>query len=430
MASKGMAWLKDCEMWLEAKPLCSQDSTRWHDLRSQGITASEIATLFGLNPFEQPLELFKRKRAAVAPAWNEKKPEPPNEADDPLHLKLGRMLEPLVMDEYEKRNGPLIHRGGYLFRHKAYKFLLATPDAIAGFKVLLECKTAARWTEQKWGDETTDQIPPAYMCQVQHQMGVMGADKCWVAVFFRHSDEFRFYEIQRSQKLIDRLFAAAHMFWQQVLANTPPDIDWMHGSTPQVVRELSAPVKKELVALGPGWEQEWDEYQALGKVESAVKKRREFLKLRVQHAIGEAAGGLLSDGRKVWKKEVERSGFTVAPTKYISLWQSDDATDFPLIGEVPYVAIDQAKQPARLGFTEPDQVRVVQEPVRDGAAEAPDGGAVHADRPDVPHQDTQAGGMHAAVGDAMPAEPVADGAGAGWPECSPDPVRESEGGDH
>ena len=67
MASKGMAWLKDCEMWLEAKPLCSQDSTRWHDLRSQGITASEIATVVGLNPFEQPLELFKRKRAAVVP---------------------------------------------------------------------------------------------------------------------------------------------------------------------------------------------------------------------------------------------------------------------------------------------------------------------------------------------------------------------------
>lgn len=412
MASKGMAWLKDCEMWLEAKPLCSQDSTRWHDLRAQGITASEIATVVGLNPFEQPLELFKRKRAAVAPAWNEKRPEPSNEADDPLHLKLGRMLEPLVMDEYEKRYGPMIRRGGYLFRHKVYRFLLATPDAIAGFKTLLECKTCARWAEEKWGDETTDQIPPAYMCQVQHQMGVMGADKCWVAVFFRHSDEFQFYEIHRSQKLIDRLFAAAHMFWQQVLANTPPDIDWMHGSTPQVVRELTEAAKPELTNLGPGWEAEWDEYQVLGKAETAIKKRREFLKLRVLHAIGEHGGGVLSDGRKLLKKEVHRAGFTVAPSKYPILRQSDAAIEYPVIGETRYVAIDAKKQPARIGLAEPDHVGEVQEPVRNGATEAHDRGPVHADHADVPHQDAEAGGMHPTVSDAVPVELVPDGAGA------------------
>lgn len=417
-------WLRKCEHWLHAKPLCKQGAMRWYELRATGVTASEIATVVGLNPFEQPMELFrkKRERYLVVTDKTRKRKDIVVEEDEPLHLRLGRALESLVVDEFEKRYGQVIHRGGYLFRHKTLKHLLATPDAIVGPGTLLECKTCARWAEQKWGDEGTDHIPPAYMCQVQYQMGVMGADSCWVAVFFRHSDEFQFYKIDRNQVLIARLFAAANQFWEQVRSGNAPAIDWTHRTTPEVVKDLSVKTTQGMTVLARGWDREWDEYQALGELESALKKRREFLRLRVMHAIGEHGGGVLPDGRTLVKKVVERAGYEVAASSYVTLKEAKTAIECPVIGEVPYVAIDDKKQPARIGFTEPDRVGQLSEAVRDGASEAPDSGAVHANRPDVPDQNAEAGGMHTSLGDAVPVEPVADGTGAGRAECSPDPV--------
>jgi putative phage-type endonuclease len=387
-------WHREVTRWSDATPICAPGGKRWMEARERGITASEIAIAAGLSEWEQPLSLWTRKREAYLRNKNRSAfdtvtvvPE-----DVPLHIELGNILEPLIKAEFEKRYGKLLVKKPWLFRMKGRSHCLCTPDAVVTDFVLLECKTVAKWTANQWGEDGTEKIPLPYMCQVQYQMAVMGAKECWVVAFMRHSDEFRFYSIPRSQPIIDRLIALADEFWHKVTHGLAPEIDWTHHTTANLISSFNSNlIVKKAMSLAPGWDDEWNEYLKLGEVERLIKKRREFLKARVTHAIGDAEAGVLPDGRIVKRNKIVKDAYQVKASSYVTLTTSKpDSVPVNVEGTVPYVAVIETKQPARIelgeadakriGFdggqerpAEPGEVGSVQEPVRDGAAEAPVG---------------------------------------------------------
>lgn len=384
--------------------------------RERGITASEIAVAAGLSEWEQPLSLWTRKREAYLRNKNRSAfdtvavvPE-----DVPLHIELGNVLEPLIKTEFERRYGKLLVRKPWLFRMKGRSHCLCTPDAVAADYVLLECKTVAKWTANQWGEDGSDKIPLQYMCQVQYQMGVMNAKECWVAAFMRHTDEFRFYSIPRSQPIIDRLIALADEFWHKVTHGITPEIDWTHRTTTDLVTSFNREIiESKAVSLAPGWDAEWDEYIRLGEMKRLIEKRRDFLKARMTHAIGDAQAAVLPDGRIVKRTLVTKEGHEVKPTSYITLTtKQPNSVPVNIEGTVPYVAVIETKQPARIELGEADFQRLGEEAVRGGTAEDGASGDVCSGGHDVHQQDAQAAQLHASLSHVEPADAGAVGPAA------------------
>lgn len=328
--------------------ICKPHTRQWHKERNNGIGASEIAAAVGLSQYEQPLSVWLRKSAA------REKGAKPITREETIQMRIGSALEDVIKDEFEREHGPLLNRNPMMYRAWEGSYLFATPDGIVDSQTLLECKTCGQYGEDKWGESGSDVIPAEYYAQVQFQMGVMECWSCWVAVLFKRTDEVRFYKIQRNQELINRLFFAAKLFWEMVETGKEPPVDWAHRSTPELVKALTTTVEPTRCQLSQGWADEWAEYEKLGEYESKIKERREWLKSRVTYAIGDFGGGVLPDGRMIERRMVERKGYTVKPSSYPQLYVKKQADGQPIVAEITYVAVDEAKQPTRIGFAGDD----------------------------------------------------------------------------
>ncbi len=143
------------------------DRNEWLEYRKSGIGSSEVATILGLNPFETPYQLWRRKVGLDAPK------------DETFAMKAGHYLEDAVSHFWQDETGrEVIKRsaGDWLIRSNEKPFLQVSPDRtywLSGEKRseenkgILECKTTQRQVD-------ADNIPKHWFCQVQYQLGVAG----------------------------------------------------------------------------------------------------------------------------------------------------------------------------------------------------------------------------------------------------------------
>ena len=137
----------------------------WLEHRKNGIGSSEVATIVGLNPWETPYQLWRRK-LGLDPAKNET-----------FAMKAGHYLEDAVAMFWRDETGrEIIKRsaGDWIIADKQRPYLQVSPDRtywLTGMaknntnKGILECKT----TQKKIDG---DNLPKHWFCQVQYQLGV------------------------------------------------------------------------------------------------------------------------------------------------------------------------------------------------------------------------------------------------------------------
>ena len=140
----------------------------WLEYRKTGIGSSEVATIVGLNPFETPLQLWRRKKGIDAPK------------EENFAMKAGHYLEDAVSKFWQDETGlQVIKRSAidWIIRDNERPYLQVSPDRTYWLsesrrpsdKGILEIKTT-----QKAIDETD--LPKHWMCQVQYQLGVAGCE--------------------------------------------------------------------------------------------------------------------------------------------------------------------------------------------------------------------------------------------------------------
>jgi putative phage-type endonuclease len=194
-----------------------KDSARdaWLRERLTGIGSSDAAAVAGQSPWRTPVDVWLEKTQRIAA----------REDEDTGPTYWGKRLEALVIEEYRNKTGAAIGHQQHLVRHKQYPFMIATLDAIAihpsGGPRPLEAKTT-RWARE-WGEPETDEVPPYYVFQVQHQLAVTGYAVADIAVLIGGSD-FRIYQVQRDEGIIDALIKVETEFWQSVIDRVPPPI--------------------------------------------------------------------------------------------------------------------------------------------------------------------------------------------------------------
>lgn len=212
----------------EARP----DNPRWHELRRAGVTASEVAVVMGLSPYDSPFNLYWSKTNDWRWGGNE-------------YTGVGSHLEDAIADWWLIEHGaPMdlttMHAG--LYAHPDRPWQLATPDRIVidvwGTDVaLLECKWVAQsW--DGWGEEGTDDIPVYYRCQGLWQADTLGVDEVHFAVL--GPTGFRAYLVRRDERGEADLVlmrAAALDFVRRIRESDPPPLD-SHSATVGALKRL------------------------------------------------------------------------------------------------------------------------------------------------------------------------------------------------
>ena len=180
----------------------------WLAERRTGVGGSDAAPVLGMSKWSTPLAVYEDKRG-LAP-----------ELEDNEAMLWGRVLEPVVRDQYAQRTGRVVTVPTKMVRHPKFPWMLANLDGRTNDGRVYEGKTAR--SGQEWGEPGTDQVPVAYLFQVQHYMAVTALPVADIAVLIGGSD-FRIYEIRADIELQEMIIDGEAQFWSHVEQGIPPD---------------------------------------------------------------------------------------------------------------------------------------------------------------------------------------------------------------
>lgn len=309
-----------------------KDEAGWLEARRATVGSSDAAALLGLSPFSNALLL-----------WGEKTGRRPAQAST-LRLRVGKALEPFIIDEASRRLDERILSVG---RTLAYcpdnKNMSATIDAVTGAGdcnasaalVLLKAGSALAIRELKtvsnyakgWDIATDDPHapapePPLYvLVQAQHQYACYPAAtglKIVALIGLGENDDNGLvtYEVPRHDGIIASLKNASDEFMECVRTGTPP------STFPGGNQELAAKTLFWLypksdpsmtVKLPAEFNQTLDNLLELKAAVKACEEEVTANENRFKVLMGEAETAETDDGRRITWKTQARAGYTVQP---------------------------------------------------------------------------------------------------------------------
>lgn len=188
----------------------------WLILRQRGIGSSEVATIIGLNPWETPYQLWRRKKGLDEPK------------EENFAMKAGHYLEDAVSKCWEDETGrTIIKRSAtdWIVKNNEKPFLQASPDRTywsgdirnAQNKGILECKTTQREIE-------VNNIPKYWFVQLQYLLGTAGIEHGSLA-WLSSGRHFGYKDIDLVPDFYAWLVEEVERFWRDnIEAGIEPDI--------------------------------------------------------------------------------------------------------------------------------------------------------------------------------------------------------------
>jgi putative phage-type endonuclease len=257
--------------------------TDWLAERRRRVQSTDAPALCRLAPETwhvcTPLHVYHDKLGTL-PAQAETAP-----------LKSGRLLEGVVAAMYEEETGRALNDPqGKIMVDPARDWMGATVDRFAADNSrIVELKTTRFMErgEDGWGEPGTDQVPPHYLVQVQHQMAVTGHRLADVAVLVG-GQELRVYTVERSAEFVERLVWIEAEFWKLVVRREEPPPDWEHPATPALIDQIRRPVPGKVIDLEPAQAVVACRYRDLGREISQLEKQREEYRGVLLKLIGDA----------------------------------------------------------------------------------------------------------------------------------------------
>ena len=260
-------------------------------LHREGISATMIAGVCGLSPWESPYSIYQRIVGAV-PA-NEETPR----------MRWGKLLEPIVVNLMKDQWPELKIRANAADRPVRRSDLgfpmIAIPDGWAyddDGREPVEAKTASFWSSEDWSRE----LPLHYFAQVQWQIAVAGAKRAYCGAL-PDGEDLRPRIIERDEKVIAAMIERGRAFWcDHVVPRIPPPIDG-HRATSDALSAMW-PQTRVVSILLPDEAMDWvRDYQAAKDDEDAAKVRKDEAANHLRELLGDAESGVVGDRKVVWK---------------------------------------------------------------------------------------------------------------------------------
>jgi putative phage-type endonuclease len=267
--------------------------TKTSDLgdRTTYLGATDIAAIVGVSPWAAPIDVYQAKVEGI-------------DKDAGSAARLGLLLEPIIVEEYERQEGVKTRRLNEV-THRAHPWLKGHPDRIVvGTDGIMDAK-AYLHSQREWGEPGTADVPPHVTVQMQVYMGLMG--RAWAdVVLFSGSLPLKVYRVPYDPVLYDQLIAVAVEFWcERILLRVPPEVDGSDSYRRYLEQRYPRGEEKEVVAT-PETALLVDEWADLMAQAAATDKRIDLVRNRIIETMADATV-LLAPGGKVTNKPVPRA---------------------------------------------------------------------------------------------------------------------------
>lgn len=259
----------------------------WLELRRSGLGGSDMAAVLGLSRYATPLQVYLDKVGPGTPR------------EDRDEMRWGRLLEPLILDEYARTRGVEVRRNLFV-RDAERPWLIGTLDGLSAEGRVVECKAVGYQTAHEWGDEGSDFVPTEYLVQVQHYMGLTGAAFADVVALFG-GQRLRVFTVARDEDLLAVLRGRAAEFWARVMDRDPPAPE----ADDVGVMRIVYPPRDAAVELGDDVARLVDAYREAADRIKAAERERDAHKVAILAALAGATRATLPDGRSLRQTVVE-----------------------------------------------------------------------------------------------------------------------------
>lgn len=294
-----------------AELIPTASEAEWLAARRRGITASEIAVVMGLSPYSSPYALYHQK-LGILPA-----------DEDQAVFERGRVLEPYIAEKFAAAHPEMLVTGNGrdLYASSDRPWQLATPDRLININRIhpdewlrgtkgsvLETKTDAG---DEWGDESTDEIPVHYRCQVLWQMDVMRVSRAYVACLRMRQWDIREYVIEHGGRdpwedanhgegcaaCTDQYLMrdAARDFLGRIDRKEAPDVDW-RPATIGALKQLHPSLTDEDALVG---DRLAANYRAAARNEKHWEQRKKLYEARIREQMGSARRAFTAIGSEL-----------------------------------------------------------------------------------------------------------------------------------
>jgi len=189
----------------------------WLKQRTLGIGSSEVGTILGVNPYETPYQLWRRKLGIDPPV-----PENP-------FMRWGHYMEEGVAKCFELETGHTVIKasaGDWLAVDKQRDYLRVSPDRTYWLgqsrandaKGIVECKSTRMKVDK-------DNIPPHWFAQLMYQLGVMNYREGYLAWVNRETLNFGTMQVAFDKDLYSAMVDCLEKFWtENLVGGKEPDI--------------------------------------------------------------------------------------------------------------------------------------------------------------------------------------------------------------
>lgn len=199
----------------------AHERLKWLKDRRKGVGGSDAAAILGVSKFRNEWSVFTEKQGL----------RPVQDPDDePLHLLLGRLMEPVVATLYERTTGNRLIEPKGLLVHPEFDCIVGTPDRLViGQERGCEIKTVNPYSRTQWGEPGTDQVPDEYLIQSQHYAGLTGYGVWDVPVLFSGA-RFEVYTVPRDSDFIAWMYDRLVQWWKlRIIDGVAPEVDASNG---------------------------------------------------------------------------------------------------------------------------------------------------------------------------------------------------------
>jgi len=262
--------------------------------RRKHVGASDVAALFGLDPFKNAADVYWSKMGVDAPV---------NEA-----MMQGNFLEGGVLDWAAEQLDGEIHRDVEFGKDE--RVLSCNLDGLMtdGGRVVVEAKTSGIGNpyfdpeQYGWGDDWSDYVPDHIVLQVQTQMSVADCGSAYVAALLG-GHGFHIYQIERADNIIEAITEKVDKFWiDHVLAESPPLVMPSPETMKAFKREKGSEIELPTSLV--------EELQAARATAKEAEARLDEAKEQILWAMGDAETGLNELGKTTFKV-VNKKAYTV-----------------------------------------------------------------------------------------------------------------------
>lgn len=266
------------------------DRESWLRARHAGIGGSDVSAILGLSRFRGPWSVWRDKvDKVVEPGWGNNMAEWGHRHEPAIALRFSEVLADKWPD------CQVIDPGDYtsVWANDTLVPLFCTPDRLITrdkrWVASLEEKCAWHKAAKEWEKH----VPFGYQAQLQFTMLCCGVRHGFFAVLL-NGCEFRWYEMERNDRFIQKVMPKLRRFWECVTTYTPPSVDFSQSTARSIAAHYDDP-KDKRVELPEEFVRLDTEREQLGQTISNAEKRKACIDSQIKATLGNATLGVLPD---------------------------------------------------------------------------------------------------------------------------------------